>query len=169
MIKKISISKNRQALAAALLALVLLGGAQAFAKEAGKETTAADLRLLEDKFRSLDSKDEKSALELVATASEAVSALPKAQNKKLDQLQVKELVELLRVSKKHDAYNRIVDDNSELFAANKKAIGAELKKLPPKDSKEIVETIEIVLAGDQASDNYPGMQKDKSAPVKKAK
>jgi hypothetical protein len=155
---------SRQVLAAALLSFSLLGATHAFAKE----TTTADLRLIEDKFRTLDAKDEKAAMELLASASEAVGSMPKAKSQKLDTLQVKELIELLKVSKKFDTYNRIVDDNSELISANKKAIGLELKKLAPKDAKEISETIEIVMAGDEASDNYEGMGKEKAAkPAKK--
>lgn len=136
-------------------AFAIVSGAQFSAHAAAKETTVADLRLIEDKFRSLDVKNEKATQDLILSASQAVKAMPVHKNQKLDQIQIKELVQLLRAAGSADSYNRIVDDNSEMIAANQKEIRLELKKLAPKEAKTISDTIDIVLSGEKASDYVP--------------
>lgn len=156
---KIQITQHWRRLVFAMFAiLVLLLGTNSFAKA----TTTSDLRILEEKFQKLNAQDEAAVGELVLAASQAVSSMPKAQDKKLDTIQVRDLVSLLRVSGKHDLYNRIIDDNTELFKLNEKMLREELRRIPQQEAKLILTAILVVFSSESASDYYEGMESGKT-------
>lgn len=123
----------------------------------------ADVRIIEDKLRVFDGKDALKASTLLNEASDAVAKMAPDVKKPLDPLQVRELVELLKLTNKIDTYNKVIDNNADLFVANDKAIREELKRLPPKESKDIILNIDAVERSLNGSDESDDLEKAKPA------
>jgi len=112
----------------------------------------SDLRLFEQKFKSIPAKDVIRQGEIIEQVSDHITKLAPNQKQKLDGTQVRDLVQILRVIGSADLGSSILENNLILLQTNAKAILAETKKLPPKESAELTESIHSVLGGAITSD-----------------
>ncbi len=112
----------------------------------------SDLRHFEQKFKAIPAKDEVRQAELIDQVADHVTKLVPNQKQKLDGAQVRDLVQILRVIGSADLGNVILEKNLVLVQTNAKAIIAEVKKLPPKESAELLDNLDTVLGGAITSD-----------------
>jgi hypothetical protein len=116
---------------------------------ASDSRSLSELRLVEDKFRNLTPKeaaDDLKRADLLDEASAALSRLTKTPDVPLDTLEVREVVELLKVTEKYDKGDSVLDLNYRIIKANERELREALKNIPPKQAKAILDEIDVVLS-----------------------
>jgi hypothetical protein len=152
-----------------IVALALIAARSVFASDA---QGLAEVRIIEDKFRTLevkDAADDVKRSDLLEEAAAAVSKLTSSPEKPLDILQIKEIVELLKVSDKYDMYHLVLDQNYAIIKTNEKELKEQLKSLPPKQAKALTDEVDIVLSANSDADAPATSVKSTAKPVVKTK
>ena len=97
----------------------------------------APLILLEAKYSKLDPKDDDRVVELSNASSKAISELPTGKKQKLTPDQMSEVAKLLIASHPTDPEDALIDNNIELFNANKVAFFEIFKKFPASEAEDL--------------------------------
>ncbi len=108
----------------------------------------ASVRAVQEKLRALPSGTSQAPESVLKEAAKAISSLAKKPDTKLKVEQVRELVQLLRLSTPLDFGGYVLDSNTQLIRRNRKAILEEVRRLPAREAGELEEAIEV----DQSSE-----------------